>query len=186
MLFQIEEDNIEACNVAQQYPAVVQRLSAELFSEANIETFVAYNSDPLELSKQGSLAQIESYDCSAQKAYHLTWQENPQYADETTVSGMSWTDIFRQYIETVNACQHKFIYYELSDGGLTRFLIVGAALLSLYASCSAVSIRFKDTCPWKLKSVECAESMNKRSYSNLENDELTLLLPFKRNKKIEL
>merc|ERR1712129_361433 len=104
MLFRIDEDNVEACNAAREYPDVVEELMAELLSEANLKEYAQYNGESVELSKQGALAQIGSFDCAKGKSYLLSWQEMTAYAMSDDAVQSSWTEIFESYIATVDAC----------------------------------------------------------------------------------
>ena len=98
MLFKIGEDNIEACNVANENPKIVKHLLNQLFNDENIEQYVLYNSEEIKMSKQGTLAQIESYDCLSDKSYHLSWHEIEKYSNEDNVD-LSWNQIFQKMID---------------------------------------------------------------------------------------
>ncbi len=104
MLFKISEDRIEACNVAKFYPKIVEKLLGQLYSEGNLAQYVRYQIYKTVPSKQGALAQIESYDCETKKMYHLSWNELDSYSNETLTKDVSWNDIFHKYVETVDEC----------------------------------------------------------------------------------
>eukprot|EP01083_Nonionella_stella_P013327 37529_1 len=103
MLFAIAEDKIEACNVAGAYPDVVDDLWNRLFAAENIAEYVSYNSDKIELSKQGVLAQIESYDCEYEKAYHVAWQDG----NDDGFLSITWNQIFERYVDVVDECKQE-------------------------------------------------------------------------------
>eukprot|EP01083_Nonionella_stella_P013326 37528_1 len=107
MLFKIDEDRIEACNVAQFYPNVVRNLYDMLLSDEHIEQYATYQTQKTIPSKQGALAQIESYDCETKKAYHLSWEELEGYDDEYAVKDMTWDDIFGLYVDVVDGCNMR-------------------------------------------------------------------------------
>eukprot|EP00484_Ammonia_sp_Unknown_P029300 CAMPEP_0197029842 /NCGR_PEP_ID=MMETSP1384-20130603/9204_1 /TAXON_ID=29189 /ORGANISM="Ammonia sp." /LENGTH=684 /DNA_ID=CAMNT_0042459081 /DNA_START=27 /DNA_END=2081 /DNA_ORIENTATION=- len=200
LLFKISEDNVEACNVAKEHPQIVQALMKLLFSTGNLNEYVTFNSDAVQLSKQGVLAQIQSYDCDTQKAYHLSWQELEQYSGTEADVALSWNEIFQEYIDVVEKCdavlvsrQQKQqaanapngIFYELEDGGFARFFIVGASLLSATAILLVVSLKLNDVYPfnqWKLKDnnqqVQVMEAdASKKNTRKRDVDEYTVLLP---------
>eukprot|EP01083_Nonionella_stella_P199017 730154_1 len=85
MLFRIDEDRIEACNVAKYHPKVVKRLMDQLFTTENLKEYNEFNMNDKMPSKQGALAQIESYNCKEKMGYHLSWNELESYANESLV-----------------------------------------------------------------------------------------------------
>merc|ERR1712228_185364 len=107
MLFNLAKDNVEACNLASKYPETVQKLKDELLSQKNIKEYVKWNKDESQLSKQskqGTMAQANSYDCDAQKAYHVSWHEMDGYENE---SDLTWTfkQIFYKYLYNIDHCK---------------------------------------------------------------------------------
>lgn len=179
MLFKISKDNIEACNVAKKHPEIVKDLLNHLLSDDNIEQYIEFNSDPIRMSKQGSLAQIESYSCNTKKAYHLSWNEVDKYSDENNVA-LSWNEIFEQYINTVDSCNipkaaAMNALYHLDHNGAMRALIVCIATISLISYLWTISRIFKNT--WKQNTWPQTKSGKNRQEIGNGTDEFTALLP---------
>lgn len=134
LLFAISNDHIEACNVAPDNPQIVRELMDRLLSDDNIDEYVRWNQDTVELSKQGALAQIESYDCDQGKSYHVSWHEMEAHAIEDAVE-LSWTEIFQSYIDTVDECDWRnavSAYLGLPvDGGDICVLMTMSVILSM-------------------------------------------------------
>eukprot|EP00484_Ammonia_sp_Unknown_P004155 CAMPEP_0197074000 /NCGR_PEP_ID=MMETSP1384-20130603/210888_1 /TAXON_ID=29189 /ORGANISM="Ammonia sp." /LENGTH=686 /DNA_ID=CAMNT_0042512841 /DNA_START=338 /DNA_END=2399 /DNA_ORIENTATION=- len=120
MLFRINEDKIEACNVAKYYPRVVEKLYNQLLSEEHLEEYTLFNIDNKMQSKQGALAQIESYDCSKKKAYHLSWNELEGYTEEEAAKDRSWNDIFYSYVDIVEDCYIKHKHKVFMSGTTSK------------------------------------------------------------------
>ena len=176
MLFKISDDNIEACNVAKENPKIVRRLMNKLFSDDNINEYIKWNSDPIRMSKQGALAQIESYDCDYKKSYHLSWQELDGYSDEEQVNDLSWNEIFQSMIDRVDACELSkrqsvdLSLYQLANKGIIRAVIVLVAILSLTSYLWTTSKLFNNA--WK----NICKRNKREKQRNMDIDEHTTLL----------
>mmetsp|Transcript_37068 Transcript_37068/g.32772 ORF Transcript_37068/g.32772 Transcript_37068/m.32772 type:complete len:184 (+) Transcript_37068:3-554(+) len=180
MLFSISEDNIEACNVAKENPKVVQRLMHKLLSDDNINEYIKWNSDPIKMSKQGALAQIESYDCEYQKSYHLSWQELDKYSNEDDVDQLSWNEIFQHMLDTIDSCSlsrkssMNLSLYQLANKGIIKAIIVLVAILSLTSYLWTTSKLFKGA--WKKLCKKMGRKDKKGNKHQIDNDEHTTLL----------
>merc|ERR1711994_783889 len=106
----------------------------QLLSDENIEEYGRWNQEAVELSKQGSLAQIESYDCGQQRAFHVSWHDMDRYAIEDAVES-SWTEIFQSYIDSVDQCDDRWTMSKLwglpVDGGDVYVLMTISVILSM-------------------------------------------------------
>merc|ERR1712154_118969 len=58
MLFKINDDKVEACNVAKYHPETVKRLMNKLYSDENLGEYAEYQIYKSMSSKQGALSQI--------------------------------------------------------------------------------------------------------------------------------
>merc|ERR1712154_53275 len=136
MLFKINDDKVEACNVAKYHPDTVQRLMNKLFSDDNVNEYGNYQIYKTMPSKQGALSQIESYDCKKKTTYHLSWNEIEKYSDESTVGDRSWSDIFHSYVDVVDNCHihHRSKTYD--DRQQTQLLFI----LSIFTVMSLVIV----------------------------------------------
>merc|ERR1719410_3322127 len=104
MLFNVAKDNVEACNLATKYPEIVQKLKDELLSNANFKEYIKWNKNAQSgMSKQGTMAQANSYDCDKKKAYHVSWHEMEGYENEEDLT-WSFKQIFYKYLYNIDHC----------------------------------------------------------------------------------
>lgn len=134
MLFKINDDKVEACNVAKYHPEIVQRLMQKLFSDDNVDEYAKYQIYKTMPSKQGALSQIESYDCKKKTAYHLSWNEIEKYSDETMID-RTWSDIFKSYVDVVDNCHihHRSKTYDDRQQANIFLILFVSTMVSLYA-----------------------------------------------------
>ena len=88
----------------------------KLLGDEHLEEYGEFNIDNKMSSKQGALAQIQSYDCSTKKSYHLSWNELEGYTQENATRETSWNDIFYSYIDIVEDCYIKHKHKEPIKG----------------------------------------------------------------------
>jgi len=131
MLFKINDDKVEACNVAKYHPQTVDRLMKKLFSDDNLDEYMEYKAMP---SKQGALSQIESYDCQKKTTYHLSWNEIEKYSDEMSIGDQTWSDVFRSYVDVVDNCHihHRSKTYDDRQQSTILFILFMSTLVSLF------------------------------------------------------
>jgi len=112
--------------LAKFYPKKVQELMDELFSKRNIHQYTKYEIYKSIPSKQGALAQIESYDCKTKNAYHRSWNEIEEYSVEKGMTGIdevekTWNDIFVYYVDIVDDCS---LSHKLSNNGNQQIILL--------------------------------------------------------------
>merc|ERR1719410_325388 len=136
MLFNVAKDNVEACNLATKYPEIVQKLKDELLSNANFKEYIKWNKNAQSgMSKQGTMAQANSYDCDKKKAYHVSWHEMEGYENEEDLT-WSFKQIFYKYLYNIDHCTRYGTKAEdafFSFYGHQRVGIAVIALVSLAA-----------------------------------------------------
>merc|ERR1712032_675315 len=120
MLFNVDKDKVEACNLASKYPSKVEELKEELLSMMNFKEYAKWNKiaqDESGQSKQGTMAQADSYDCDTGKAYHVSWKEMDGYENEADLT-WSFKQIFYKYLYNIDHCQR----YGTKASKVTAFL----------------------------------------------------------------
>merc|ERR1712060_632144 len=141
MLFNVAKDNVEACNLANKYPEIVQKLKDELLSSANFKEYVKWNKNAQSgMSKQGTMAQANSYDCDKKRAYHVSWHEMGGYENEEDLT-WSFKQIFYKYLYNIDHCarygtkatENSFFSFSFHRFGHQSIGIALIALVSLAA-----------------------------------------------------
>ena len=137
MLFNLAKDNVEACNLAIKYPEKLEELKDELFSQKNIKEYVKWNKDSTPvMSKQGTMAQANSYDCDTEKAYHVSWKELEGYENEEDLT-WSFKQIFYKFLYNIDHCARygtkaeMFVSFGNEDGSEYGVFTVGIAVVAI-------------------------------------------------------
>jgi len=96
MLFDIDNDKIEACNVADEYPEIVATLLGRL-KEATMGKYDG-GGFVVPVSPAAILKQVNTYDCEFDTTFLMPWGgEDPDLTD--------FNGIWQQYIDNKNNCQ---------------------------------------------------------------------------------
>ena len=96
-LFNIEEDNIEACNIAEEHMEIVQELL-----EILDEQISSYEGSGLIYGDKGSyLAMRDSYNCDNDTFFYVK-SDKPEYNDDNIE--MDWNDVLLSIVDKVSSC----------------------------------------------------------------------------------
>ena len=95
MLFKIDTDQIEACNVADEFPEIVDELLQILRDTVPGNYYGSYSAPPSAIS---ALTQFTSWDCDTERMYLKSWDLN------NNSNFNNWTYVWERAVEVRKAC----------------------------------------------------------------------------------
>ena len=103
LLFNLETDKIEACDLKDIYPEIVEELMDILEVTVKGNYYGSVEGDPV---AESVLAQVESYSCEYDETYIISWSDLDCCNNETFAD---WEYVWLQAIELKQLCLNSTI-----------------------------------------------------------------------------
>jgi len=100
MLFNIDADPIEACDLAEAEPEIVERLLAQLNAEVRGQYLGSTEGVP---TAAATLRQFLSYDCEREQTFLLSWEDD-ECCSDTDPDAYVWDDV---WVDAMNEKKDK-------------------------------------------------------------------------------
>lgn len=100
MLFEVERDPIEACNVADAHPDIVEEMLGELFAQVQ-GRYIGQGSTKAVPTAPAVMRQFMNFDCEYDQTYYHSWEEDaccsdPEFDD--------WNAVWKTAVDVRKDC----------------------------------------------------------------------------------